>query len=95
VALQLGLSPNGVAQLAVRARAGLRESFLQAHLADGAALGACRFTVERLGAYASGASCARDIAKVDQHLALCPACRGRLAELQEVGGRPAATSRAA
>jgi len=30
----LGLSPNGVAQLAVRARAGLRERYLQAHLRE-------------------------------------------------------------
>ena len=31
-ARRLGLSPNGTAQLAVRARSGLRERFLQAHL---------------------------------------------------------------
>lgn len=91
----LGLSPNGVAQLAVRARAGLREGFLQAHLADTEVGSTCRFTVEHLGAYTSGASSARDTAKVDRHLAGCGTCRGRLDQLREVGGRRASRSRAA
>ena len=94
-ALRLGLSPNGVAQLAVRARAGLRESFLQAHLAEGEAPVACRFTVEHLAAYVSGSCSGRDVAKIDQHLAGCTSCSGRLAELRDVGGRRATRSRAA
>ncbi len=91
----LGLSANAVAQLAVRARAGLRESFVRAHLADREVPAACRFTVERLAAYVSGTSSARDIAKVDQHLAGCGDCNGRLAELRDVGGRRVTRSRAA
>ena len=80
----LGLSANGAAQLAVRARAGLRQRFLQAHLRDDVD-GECRFTVERLGAYVGGGLSPRDIAKVDQHLADCPDCSARRAELEEVG----------
>ncbi len=80
----LGLSPNGTAQLAVRARAGLRERYLQAHLKEAPQEG-CRFTVERLGAYVGGGLSARDLAKVDQHLAGCPACQARRDELEDLG----------
>ncbi|MGH9165483.1 MAG: sigma-70 family RNA polymerase sigma factor, partial [Acidimicrobiales bacterium] len=81
----LGLSPNGVAQLAVRARAGLRERFLQAHVGSGEVLAGCRFSVDHLGAYVAGGLAPRDIAKVDQHLAGCTACTGRVAELKDIG----------
>lgn len=83
----LGVSANGVAQLAVRARAGLRERFLQAHLRDGVGDvdDACRFTVERLGASVAGALSPRDLAKVDQHLAACASCRARREELEDLG----------
>lgn len=84
VAGLLGISPNGVAQLAVRARAGLRERFLQAHLRKGEVQRACRGTVANLGAYAAGNLAARDIAKVDQHLAGCMACRDRVRELEDL-----------
>jgi RNA polymerase sigma factor (sigma-70 family) len=81
----LGLSANGAAQLAVRARAGLRERYLQAHIGTGVASNECRFTLDRLGAYVGGALSARDLAKVDQHLAGCDDCRARCDELEEVG----------
>lgn len=84
VAPMLGVSPNGVAQLAVRARAGLRERYLQAHLA-GPVAEACRPTIGLLGAYAGAALSARDSARVDQHLAGCDDCRTRVAELEDVG----------
>ncbi|MGH9152816.1 MAG: sigma-70 family RNA polymerase sigma factor, partial [Acidimicrobiales bacterium] len=83
-AMLLGVSPNGVAQLAVRARAGLRERYLQAHLGQGDVRLRCRDTVDRLGAYAAGGLAPRDVAKVDQHLAGCDACRARLAELDDL-----------
>jgi RNA polymerase sigma factor (sigma-70 family) len=84
VAEQLGISANGAAQLAVRARAGLRERFLQAHL-KGTSDPDCRFTVDRLGAYVGGGLAPRDIAKVDQHLAGCTTCNARKAELDDLG----------
>jgi RNA polymerase sigma factor (sigma-70 family) len=80
----LGLSANGVSQLAVRARAGLRERFLQAHL-KGEVDPGCRTTVEHLGAYVAGALAPREVAKVDQHLAGCADCRQRQAELEDLG----------
>ncbi|MDQ1437909.1 MAG: hypothetical protein QOK43_1538 [Acidimicrobiaceae bacterium] len=83
----LGMSANGVAQLAVRARNGLRERYIQAHLSTTTVPRECRFTVERLGAYVAGALSPRDLAKVDQHLAGCETCRARNAELEELGER--------
>lgn len=84
VAERLGLSPNAAAQRAVRARARLRQRYLQAHLAPSAEP-KCRDTVERLGAYVGGGLSARDTAKVDLHLATCEACRFRRAELEDLG----------
>lgn len=81
----LGVSPNGVAQLAVRARAGLRERFLQAHLRRHSVERHCRHAVDRLGAYVAGGLAPREVAKVDQHLAGCVPCRGRVAELEDLG----------
>ena len=82
----MGLSPNAASQLAVRARAALREAYLQAHL-QGGVNAACESTVPLLGAYVAGGLAARDIAKVDQHLAACESCTERVAELEEVGDR--------
>jgi RNA polymerase sigma factor (sigma-70 family) len=80
----MGLSPNGVAQLALRARAGLRRNYLQAHVRNGVAR-RCRWTVDHLGAYVAGALARRDLAKIEQHLAGCEACRARLADLEDLG----------
>lgn len=84
VADLLGISPNGVAQLAVRARAGLRQRYLQAHLRQNEVRHHCRDTVSRLGAYAAGGLSPRDLSKADQHLAGCEDCRSRLLQLQEL-----------
>ncbi|HUR22654.1 MAG TPA: sigma-70 family RNA polymerase sigma factor [Acidimicrobiales bacterium] len=84
VAVLLGISANGVAQLAVRARAGLRERYLQAHLHQGGVRKECRATVAQLGAYAAGGLPPRDVSKVDQHLAGCEACRARVGELEDL-----------
>ncbi|HUR49966.1 MAG TPA: sigma-70 family RNA polymerase sigma factor [Acidimicrobiales bacterium] len=82
----MGLTANAASQLAVRARAALREEFLQEHLQGGVSA-ACEATVPLLGAYVAGGLAARDIAKVDQHLAACDSCKQRVAELEEVGDR--------
>src|SRR5436309_2713413 len=66
VATRLGLTANGAAQLAVRARAGLRERYLQAHVQAVPAPKGCRYARERLGAYVGRALSARDLAKGDQ-----------------------------
>jgi RNA polymerase sigma factor (sigma-70 family) len=81
----LGLSANGVAQLAVRARAGLRQRYLQAHLRADAISEGCRPAVSLLGAYVAGGLSARETARVAGHLAACSSCRARVAELEELG----------
>jgi RNA polymerase sigma factor (sigma-70 family) len=76
VAPLLGLSPNATAALAVRAREGLRQAYLQAHL-QARPSDDCRFTVEHLGAYVRDGLGQRDTAKVEEHLEDCEDC-GRL-----------------
>jgi RNA polymerase sigma factor (sigma-70 family) len=80
----LGVTPNACAQRAVRARARLRQRYLQAHLAPAAEPG-CRATVDRLGAYVGAGLSPRDIAKVEAHLAGCETCRHRVVELRDIG----------
>jgi len=83
VAPMLGLTPNGVAALAYRAREGLRQAYLQEHLAGGIA-GEHRATVNRLGAWARGGLTARQRARVEKHLATCADCRALANELEHV-----------
>jgi RNA polymerase sigma factor (sigma-70 family) len=97
VAPLLGLTPNGVAALAYRAREGLRQAYLQEHLSTsvGAGVGARVLdphhgpdqhdaTVDQLGAWARGGLSARRRTRVDAHLAICPDCRVLAAELADV-----------
>src|SRR5438094_1122543 len=70
IAPLLGLAPNAVAALAYRAREGLRQAYLQAHL-QLPPPDACRDTVAKLGAYVRDGLSARDRRKVDAHLETC------------------------
>ena len=83
VAPVLGLSANGVAALAYRAREGLRQAYLQEHLADADGK-ECRHTVERLGAWARGGLSRRSRVQVDGHLESCAQCRLLARELADV-----------
>jgi RNA polymerase sigma factor (sigma-70 family) len=83
VAPLLGLTPNGVSALAYRAREGLRQAYLQVHLADTAAE-SCRYTVERLGAWARNGLSKREGAHVRTHLDTCERCTALAAELTDV-----------
>ncbi|MDP9389255.1 MAG: sigma-70 family RNA polymerase sigma factor [Actinomycetota bacterium] len=80
----LGISPNAVAQRAVRARARLRQRYLQAHLAPWAEE-RCRQTVSQLGAYVGEGLANRDVQRVEAHLEGCERCRQRVVELRELG----------
>jgi len=80
----LGVTPNACAQRAVRARARLRQRYLQAHVAP-AADPACRHTVDRLGAYVGAGLSTRDVGKVEAHLEGCETCRHRVVELSDIG----------
>ena len=87
VAPLLGMNATAVAQLAFRAREGLREAWIQAHLRSAPEGSACRWTIERLGAYARGNLGRRDTGKVDAHLAECARCAIVAAEAKDVSRR--------
>ena len=83
VAPLLGLSANGVAALAYRAREGLRQAYLQVHLA-GSPQPDCRPVIARMGAYVRGGLARRDTSTVDAHLSDCTECRSVYMELADV-----------
>ncbi|KMM47392.1 hypothetical protein CWIS_00085, partial [Cellulomonas sp. A375-1] len=83
VAPVLGLTANGVAALAYRAREGLRQAYLQQHLRDPLDDG-CRSVAGSLGAYVRGGLGTRESGKVETHLEGCGECRALLLELGDV-----------
>jgi RNA polymerase sigma factor (sigma-70 family) len=85
VAPLLGLTSNGVSALAYRAREGLRQAYLQVHLAE-SDNERCRATAERLGAWTRSGLSRRETAQVEAHLDDCVRCRALAAELADVNG---------
>lgn len=84
VAPLLGLAPNAVSALAYRAREGLRQAYLQAHVADVACDAPCRTIADKLGARVSGKLAARHQPAVTAHLKSCARCQACVAELSDV-----------
>ena len=87
IAPLLGLKATAVAQLAFRAREGLREAWIQAHLQSVTDGSDCQWTIERLGAYARNNLGTRDHKKLEAHLAECARCTIVAAEATEVSHR--------
>ena len=85
LAPQLGIDAAAVSALAYRAREGLKQAYLQAHITE---IGspACRPFAERLGSHTRGKLRGREEAKVRQHLRHCAECGGLLAMLKYVNG---------
>jgi RNA polymerase sigma factor (sigma-70 family) len=83
VSAVIGIKPNAVAALSYRAREGLREAYLQAHL-RAEAPAECRYTVDRLGPYVRGELADRERTRVQTHLDACGTCRRRRDELADV-----------
>ncbi|MFF1829022.1 sigma-70 family RNA polymerase sigma factor [Paenarthrobacter sp. NPDC058040] len=86
VAPFVGLSPNGVSSLAIRAREGLRQAYLQHHISQ-AVDKACDEYASQLGKYARNALKRSSQEKVSAHLAGCAQCTALLVELSDVEGR--------
>jgi RNA polymerase sigma factor (sigma-70 family) len=86
IAPLFGVTPNAVSALGYRAREGLRQAYLQEHLAAGSGRWDRRHrdTGERLGAYTRGGLARRDAQRVEAHLAECAECRALADELREV-----------
>ncbi|MBZ4323047.1 sigma-70 family RNA polymerase sigma factor [Streptomyces sp. SCA2-4] len=88
VAPLLGLSPNATAVLAHRAREGLRQAYLQAHVsASLTSAGSCAQYADRLGAYARGGLRTRAERGLRKHLSECARCRTAALELADVNAR--------
>jgi RNA polymerase sigma factor (sigma-70 family) len=86
VAPLLGISANAVAALAYRAREGLRERYLQAHLGS-TEDEQCRPTIDRLAGYIRNKLSRAEAARVRQHLDGCDRCRLLFVELADVNSR--------
>jgi RNA polymerase sigma factor (sigma-70 family) len=80
----LGINANATSVLAHRAREGLRQAYLQAHLAQPDTEQACGDTIEKLGAFVRGGLAKRAVAKVEHHLHDCARCRHLREELSDL-----------
>ncbi|WP_299542276.1 sigma-70 family RNA polymerase sigma factor [uncultured Streptomyces sp.] len=91
VAPLLGLTPNATAVLASRAREGLKQAYLQAHVSQSLVEGGdCARYADRLGAHARGGLRTRAERGLRKHLEECAKCRVAAGELQQVNaGIPA------
>lgn len=78
----LGLSPNAVAALAVRARRGLADAYLGQYVGS-APSDACQVIADRLPGYLNGTLTPARRKEVEEHLASCASCRAALRELEE------------
>ncbi|WP_157413539.1 sigma-70 family RNA polymerase sigma factor, partial [Agromyces allii] len=87
VAPLVGMSANSTAALAYRAREGLRQAWIRAHLRDAKTEPECGWSIERLGTYARGKLGNRDTARLEKHLDECAKCTIIAAEAREVGSR--------
>ncbi len=83
IAPLLGLSANGVAALAYRAREALRQAYLQQHLATSDQVD-CLEANTQLGAYVRGGLSKRETSRVDIHVKSCERCAALVAELEDV-----------
>ncbi|HUC57945.1 MAG TPA: sigma-70 family RNA polymerase sigma factor [Streptosporangiaceae bacterium] len=83
VATILGLSANGVAALRYRAREGLRQAYLQLHLAD-RATAACRPFAEKLAIHVRGKLSRRQAREVEAHLKHCRECTEAYTDLTAI-----------
>ena len=91
VATLFGLDANGTRVLASRAREGLKQAYLQAHVSASLASDeACARYADRLGAYARGSLRTRAERGLRKHLEECAKCRLAAGQIKEVaGGIPA------
>ncbi|MEU4950722.1 sigma-70 family RNA polymerase sigma factor [Streptomyces lavendulae] len=91
IAPLFGLSANATAVLASRAREGLKQAYLQAHVSSALSAGGdCARYADRLGAYARGGLRMRAERGLRKHLEECAKCRLAAGELKDVNaGIPA------
>ncbi len=83
VAPLLGMSPNGVAALAYRAREGLSRAYLQMHLPGEERID-CRASRAKLGGFVRKSLTDAELRKISDHLDNCDRCRALAADLVEI-----------
>lgn len=71
---RMGMSANSVAALAYRAREGLRQAWIQAHIDASTAGSAHQWVLSQVGKNARDGLSPRNKTRFDAHLAECPAC---------------------
>jgi RNA polymerase sigma factor (sigma-70 family) len=86
IAPLLGMKANAVSALTYRAREGLRQAWIQAHL-QRTSDPECAIAIERLGSYTRGTLGPRESRKVRDHLAGCTSCSIVADEARQVGSR--------
>ncbi|MFB8268410.1 sigma-70 family RNA polymerase sigma factor [Streptomyces sp. NPDC055955] len=87
VATLFGLDANGTRVLAKRAREGLKEAYLQAHVSTTLTQDeGCARYADRLGAYARGSLRTRAERGLRKHLEECARCRLAAGQIKEVAG---------
>ncbi|WSR66674.1 sigma-70 family RNA polymerase sigma factor [Streptomyces sp. NBC_01198] len=85
IAPLLGLTANATAVLAHRAREGLRQAYLQAHVSSTlTAQGECARYADRLGAHARGGLRMRADRELNRHLKGCERCTAASLELADL-----------
>jgi hypothetical protein len=82
----IGISPNGVSSLAIRAREGLHRAYLQNHVLASTGTD-CEAISAQLGAFARGGLKRSSNQRIQDHLVACAKCTGVLAELDDVQSR--------
>lgn len=87
IAPLLGMKANSVAALTYRAREGLRQAWIQAHIRSAPEGSPCRWNLERMGSYTRDGLGKRDLKKFELHLDECARCTIVAAEAREVGSR--------
>ncbi|MGX5696948.1 sigma-70 family RNA polymerase sigma factor [Agromyces soli] len=86
IAPLVGMSANATAALAYRAREGLRQAWIRAHLKSTTEPD-CQWTIDHLGAYSRSKLGKRDTTRLEAHLDDCAKCTIVAAEAREVGSR--------
>ncbi|CAH0126218.1 sigma-70 family RNA polymerase sigma factor [Microbacterium sp. Bi121] len=87
VAPLLGMRAGAASQLAFRAREGLREAWIQAHVGSTASDSECHWTIAHLGAHSRGNLSTRDQRRLDAHLDDCARCIIVAGEVKDVSSR--------
>lgn len=84
---EMGMKPTAVSTLSLRARAGFRSAWLQAHVRADIVPEDCRPFVSRLGDYETGRLSRRRHAQVQEHLDQCDHCPALVAEMTAASER--------